>query len=47
MKSLTAPTKENFDFDGWYSDKELKTKYDFFRKGNKELHTLCEMDGKG
>ena len=32
MKEPTAPTKENFDFDGWYSDKELKTKYDFSAK---------------
>lgn len=32
MKEPTAPAKENFDFDGWYSDKELKTKYDFSAK---------------
>ena len=32
MKEPTAPTKENFDFNGWYSDKELKTKYDFSEK---------------
>lgn len=23
MKEPTAPTKENFDFDGWYSDNEM------------------------
>ena len=29
MKEPTAPTKDGFDFAGWYTDKELKTKYDF------------------
>ena len=28
----TAPTKEGYDFAGWYTDKELKTKYDFSEK---------------
>ena len=37
MKEPTAPTKENFDFDGWYSDKELKTKYDFSEKVTKSF----------
>ena len=37
MKEPTAPTKENFDFDGWYSDKELKTKYDFSEKVTKNF----------
>lgn len=37
MKEPTAPTKENFDFDGWYSDKELKTKYDFSAKVTKSI----------
>lgn len=32
MKEPTAPTKEGFDFVGWYTDKELKTKYDFSAK---------------
>ncbi len=33
----TAPTKEGFDFAGWYTDKELKTKYDFSAKVTKSL----------
>lgn len=37
MKEPTVPTKENFDFDGWYSDKELKTKYDFSAKVTKSI----------
>ena len=28
----TAPTKEGFKFDGWYTDKELTTVYDFTAK---------------
>ncbi|UKI36793.1 MAG: InlB B-repeat-containing protein [Clostridiales bacterium] len=30
IKEPTTPTKDGFDFVGWYTDKELKTKYDFF-----------------
>lgn len=32
IKEPTAPTKEDFDFSGWYTDKELKTEYDFTAK---------------
>ena len=32
IKESTAPTKEDFDFAGWYTDKELKTEYDFTAK---------------
>lgn len=32
IKESTAPTKEDFDFSGWYTDKELKTEYDFTAK---------------
>ncbi len=32
IKEPTAPTKEGFDFAGWYTDKELITKYDFSAK---------------
>ena len=32
IKEPTAPTKEDFDFAGWYIDKELKTEYDFTAK---------------
>ena len=37
MKEPTAPTKDGFDFAGWYTDKELKTKYDFSAKVTKSL----------
>ena len=33
----TAPTKEGFDFAGWYTDKELKTKYNFSAKVTKSM----------
>ncbi len=33
----TAPTKEGFDFAGWYTDKGLKTKYDFSAKVTKNI----------
>ena len=32
IKEPTAPTKEGFDFAGWYTDKEFITKYDFSAK---------------
>ena len=32
LKEPTAPTKEGFIFGGWYTDKELKNKYDFSAK---------------
>ena len=32
IKEPTAPVKEGFDFAGWYTDKELITKYDFSAK---------------
>ena len=33
----TAPTKEGFKFDGWYTDKELTTAYDFDTKVTKSF----------
>lgn len=33
----TTPAKEGFDFAGWYTDKELKEKYDFSAKVTKNL----------
>ena len=33
----TAPTKEGFDFAGWYTDKELNEKYDFSAKVTKNI----------
>ena len=37
IQEPTAPTKENFDFAGWYTDKELKTPYDFSQKVTKSF----------
>ena len=37
IKEPTAPTKEGFDFAGWYTDKELKEKYDFSAKVTKSV----------
>ena len=33
----TAPTKDGFEFDGWYTDKELTEKYDFSEKVTKSF----------
>ena len=46
MKEPTAPTKENFDFDGWYSDKELKTEYDFSEKVTKSFRLYAKWTEK-
>ena len=46
MKEPTAPTKENFDFDGWYSDKELKTKYDFSARVTKSFTLYAKWTEK-
>ena len=46
MKEPTVPTKENFDFDGWYSDKELKTKYDFSAKVTKSFTLYAKWTEK-
>ena len=46
MKEPTAPTKENFDFDGWYSDKELKTEYDFSAKVTKSFTLYAKWTEK-
>ena len=37
MTEPTTPAKEGFDFAGWYTDKELKEKYDFSAKVTKNL----------
>ena len=37
VKEPAAPTKEGFDFAGWYVDKELKTEYDFSEKVTKSF----------
>lgn len=46
MKEPTAPTKENFDFNGWYSDKELKTEYDFSAKVTKSFTLYAKWTEK-
>lgn len=37
IKEPTLPIKDGFDFEGWYTDKELKTKYDFSEKVTKNF----------
>ena len=37
IKEPTTPTKDGFEFAGWYTDKELKTKYDFTSKVTKSI----------
>lgn len=37
IKEPTAPVKDGFDFAGWYTDKELKNKYDFSAKVSKSM----------
>ena len=37
VKEPTAPIKENFEFAGWYTDKELTTKYDFTEEVTKSF----------
>lgn len=37
VKEPTAPTKDGYDFGGWYTDKELKNKYDFSEKVTKSF----------
>lgn len=37
IKEPTEPTKEGYDFAGWYADEELKTKYDFSAKVTKNI----------
>ena len=37
VKEPEAPTKEGYTFEGWYTDKELTTAYDFATKVTKEF----------
>ena len=37
VKEPTTPIKENFEFAGWYTDKELTTKYNFTEKVTKSF----------
>ena len=42
----TAPTKDGYTFDGWYSDKELKTAYDFDTKVTKSFTLYAKWTEK-
>ena len=46
MKEPTAPTKDGYTFDGWYSDKELKTAYDFDTKVAKSFTLYAKWTEK-
>mgnify|MGYP000447093202 CR=1 FL=1 len=37
IKEPETPIKDGFDFEGWYTDKGLKTKYDFTEKVTKNF----------
>ena len=41
-----APTKDGFEFAGWYTDKELKTAYDFSKKITKNLTLYAAWNEK-
>ena len=42
----TAPTKDGYTFAGWYSDKELKTDYDFSAKVTKSFTLYAKWTEK-
>ena len=42
----TAPTKDGYTFAGWYSDKELKTAYDFSAKVTKSFTLYAKWTEK-
>ena len=42
----TIPTKEGFEFEGWYTDKELKTEYDFSNKITKSMTLYAKWSEK-
>ena len=41
-----APAKDGFDFAGWYTDKELETKYDFSSKVTKSFTLYAKWNEK-
>lgn len=47
LEKPTAPTKEGYDFAGWYTDKELTTVYDFTAKITKNLTLYAAWAEKG
>lgn len=46
LSKPTEPTKEGFDFDGWYTDKALKTAYDFDTKVTKSFTLYAKWTEK-
>lgn len=46
IKEPESPTKNGFDFAGWYTDKELKTKYDFSEKVTKSFTLYAKWTKK-
>ena len=46
LSKPTEPTKEGFDFDGWYTDKALKTVYDFDTKVTKSFTLYAKWTEK-
>ena len=46
LSKPTEPTKEGFDFDGWYTDKALKTVYDFDAKVSKSFTIYAKWTEK-
>lgn len=46
IKEPELPIKDGFDFEGWYSDKELKTKYDFTEKVTKNFTLYAKWTEK-
>ena len=47
IKEPAAPAKDGYDFAGWYSDKELKSKYDFSAKVTKSITLYAAWNEKG
>ena len=46
IEEPTAPSKDGFDFAGWYTDKEFKTKYDFSEKVTKSFTLYAKWTEK-
>lgn len=46
ISAPTAPSKDGFEFDGWYTDKELTVKYDFSQKVSKSFTLYAKWNEK-